>query len=80
VVEYKCPITAKFRLNYLNSRGDITSHCEAQVKLQMLLSGRRKGLFCVASPDFEKSKSITVFKVIFNPVFIRLHMETDLSF
>jgi hypothetical protein len=45
----------------------------------MLLSVRRKGLFCVASPDFEKSKSITVVKVIFNSVFIRLLMKTDLS-
>jgi hypothetical protein len=31
VVEIKCPINAKSQLNYLNSRGDITSHCEAQV-------------------------------------------------
>ncbi len=45
----------------------------------MLLSVTRKGLFCVASPNFEKSKSITVVKVIFNSVFIRLLMKTDLS-
>lgn len=77
----KCTINAKSRVNYLNSREDITLRCETQIQqLQMLLSGRKKGLFCFASPDFEKSKSITVVKVLFNPMLIRCHMKRALSF
>jgi hypothetical protein len=46
----------------------------------MLLSGRKKCLFCVASPDFVKSKSIKVVQVFLKLEFVNSHVKAALSF
>lgn len=57
IVEIKCPSSEKTMRNYL-SNGKISNKCRGQLNLQMLATGKKKGLFCVADPDFEKNSEI----------------------
>lgn len=80
VVEIKCPVSPQSSLNYLNARGELTPKCKAQVQLQMKLSGRKKALFCVALPDFEKSKKVKIVTVLYDERFVSNHMEKAKTF
>ena len=80
VVEIKCPMNERSYLNYLNARGEITPKCYAQIQLQMKLSGKKKGLFCIAAPDFEKSKKVKIVNVLFDPQFLAVNMRSALRF
>ncbi|KAL1509286.1 hypothetical protein ABEB36_004048 [Hypothenemus hampei] len=55
VVEIKCPLTEKTLANYLTKENKITAKCNAQVQLQMFFFNKKKCLFCVADPNFEKN-------------------------
>ena len=57
VVEIKCPISWKCFKTYI-FENQITNKYKAQILLQMFAAGKKKGLFCVADPDFEKNKKI----------------------
>lgn len=52
-------VTVKTYTNYIDENGNITPKYLYQIQLQM--TNRRKAIFVVASPDFEKNKEI-VFK------------------
>ena len=60
VVEIKCPFTAKTESTYITSKGKIAPRYLAQVQLQMHLCDKKFGLFCVASYDFEKTRSVNI--------------------
>lgn len=62
VVEVKCPNSQKILVQYI-SNGNITARYKAQIHLQMFAAKVKKGLFCVADPDFEKNKKITLLWV-----------------
>lgn len=64
VVEIKCPTMDKTIKNYV-SNNKIVERYYAQLQLQMYLHKREKGIFCVASPQFEKkqNKSIQIIEV-----------------
>jgi YqaJ-like viral recombinase domain len=68
VLEIKCPAKKETVKNYL-SNGKPTAKCRAQLMLQMLLTGRRKGLFCVADVGFEQNQELTVVEVDFDEVY-----------
>ena len=60
VLEIKCPVSAKTKLNYINAKGEIVEKVKSQIQLQMAFSGRRMGILCVADPDFEKSINVEI--------------------
>lgn len=70
VIEIKCPKSVKTRANYVNGSGIVQPKYNAQIQLQMLLCGRKKGLFCVASPSFESDGKVDVIEVDYDDVFI----------
>ncbi len=70
VVEVKCPMTAQSQLNYIDSKGNISQKCKAQIMLQMCFAGKMKGLFCMAHFDFETSKNITIVEVPYDFPFL----------
>ena len=57
ILEIKCPSTKKTFSNYICD-GAITEKYKEQMLLQMFITNREKGLFCVADPEFEKNKRI----------------------
>lgn len=54
--------------------GKIKPQCKAQVQLQMHLSGRKKILFCVASPEFENNRKVKILPVDYDENYIRAVM------
>ncbi|KAJ8963991.1 hypothetical protein NQ314_005203 [Rhamnusium bicolor] len=56
VVEIKCSVSEQNFSRYIDSNGEISKKYLAQVNLQMLSKNLKKGIFCVAHPDFETSK------------------------
>jgi hypothetical protein len=44
-------------------------NAKAQIMLQMLLTGCKKGLFCVADVNFEQNQQVTVVEVEFDELF-----------
>lgn len=70
VVEVKCPLKEKTVSHYISADGKICNKPYAQIQLQMLMTGRTKGYFCVASPDFETTGSFQVMEVNYDPVFM----------
>lgn len=65
VIEVKCPYKEKSLNNYISS-GKVTRKFYFQMQLQMLLSKKHKGLFCVASPNFEVDKEVQILDVDFD--------------
>jgi hypothetical protein len=70
VVEIKCPSSEKARKAYISDSGEITSKYNTQVQLQMLLTSRTKGFFCVASPDVEETGCVDIIEVLFDRDFV----------
>ena len=66
IVEIKCPNSDKSFKTFLPSKDTISQKCKAQMQLQMFMAKRKKGLFCVAHPDFESSKNITYLWIDFD--------------
>ena len=70
VVEIKCPISHETMKNYIAENGSLGSKYMAQIQLQMLMTGRNQGLFCVAHPDFETSGKVTIKMVKYDDAFL----------
>lgn len=62
VIEIKCPNSEKAMKNYICD-GKITNKFKGQIQMQMLFAKKSKGLFCVASPDFENTNEISILDV-----------------
>lgn len=69
VVEIKCPSTEKTFTLYLKEN-KITPKCNGQIQLQMLLFKKKKGIFCVADPNFEENNKINLQYIEFDSEFI----------
>jgi hypothetical protein len=65
VLKIKCPAKKHTVKNYL-SNGKPIAKCRTQLMLQMLLTGRKKGIFCVADVNFEQNQEITTVEVEFD--------------
>lgn len=70
VIEVKCPSSNKSMKAYVNTKGEITDKCNAQVQLQMHMSGRKKALFCVANPKFETNNFVNIVTVLYDRRFV----------
>ena len=66
VIEIKCPEHEKSVKNYIGNNV-ITPKLMAQMQLQINFCNRSKALFCVAAPNFEKSKDVKILPVDFDP-------------
>lgn len=62
IIEIKCPSSQKSLDTFL-PKGKISLKCNAQMQLQMLMTGKREGIFCVADPNFEENEQIYVKKL-----------------
>ena len=60
VIEVKCPVASKTVDQYVTAQGVITTKVRAQLQLQILAAGARKGILYVADPAFESSGAITI--------------------
>ncbi|XP_072162146.1 uncharacterized protein [Bemisia tabaci] len=69
VFEIKCPASASTFQTYFRD-GAPEKEYMAQMQLQMLLTGRRKGYFCVAAHDFKDSGNVTIIEVKFDKAFL----------
>lgn len=79
-VEIKCPSNDKSYFHLIDRSGKITHKCNAQVQLQMHMSGRKKSFFCVASPEFEKNKQVKILPIDYEPKYITALMVKALNF
>ena len=80
VIEVKCPMSEKTRANYVNPSGAIQPKFYAQIQLQMLMCGRKKGLFCVASPSYENDEKVQIIDVDYDDEFISEIIDAYLTF
>lgn len=78
-VEIKCPFKDKTLDNYIKNN-EIQKKYMSQIQLQMLLSKKQKGLFCVASPDFETSRNIKILEINLNENLLKDVMEKATDF
>ncbi|CAH2088604.1 unnamed protein product [Euphydryas editha] len=62
VIEVKCPTSETTKANYINN-GVVTEKYIAQVQLQMYVTNMKKGYFCVAHPDFEKTRKVDIILI-----------------
>lgn len=58
VLEIKCPSSER-NVKYYIENGKITERYKAQMMLQMFAAKRKRGIFCVADPNFENNKNFT---------------------
>lgn len=61
-IEVKCPTKEKTTQLYVKD-DVIQTKFLYQIQLQMYMSNRVKGLFCVASPNFEVNKEVYIYEV-----------------
>ena len=47
-------------INYINSSNKIAKWYKAQIELQIFMTGRKIGYYCVAKPDFETRSTFTL--------------------
>lgn len=80
VIEIKCPMSEKTVSNYITLNGEIHKKYLAQINLQMHATNRRKGVFCVAHPDFENSKKFTKVHVDYDSEFTEHLMDCAVQF
>ncbi|XP_046961765.1 uncharacterized protein LOC124543737 [Vanessa cardui] len=69
VIEIKCPTSVKSYKNYLNN-GKPTDKCNAQIQMQMHLTGLQKGYFCVADSNFSVNKNVEIVSVKFDATYM----------
>lgn len=70
VVEIKCPASPKACQTYISEDGQIAPRYNAQIQLQMLMTHRKKGYFCVASPDFTETGHVEIVEVSFDQEYV----------
>lgn len=79
IVEIKCPISEETFENYIHE-GRITSKFEAQMQLQMLATGHKKGLFCVADWKFESNRKTNIYWIHYDQILINSLIENATRF
>ncbi|XP_070168310.1 uncharacterized protein [Polyergus mexicanus] len=79
IVEVKCPNSDK-AISRFPSKGKVASKCKAQINLQILATNTKKGLFCVADPDFENNRKVTTVWVDYDKDYTTAVTEQAISF
>lgn len=79
IIEVKCPSSLKAFDHFLPN-GKINKKCKAQINMQMFATGKRRGLFCVADPNFENSRQVTVVWENYDGNFTKSIIEHAIAF
>jgi hypothetical protein len=79
VLEVKSPYTAISMKNYFDDKGPKLKY-RLQILLQILMSDKQYGIFCVAKEDFETSKKIKIMKVARDDALVLQYMSKAESF
>lgn len=79
VVEVKCPISEKTMKNYIKD-GELQEKFKAQIMIQMHAAKKLKGLFCVADPTFEQSKTIHKYWVEYDSAYVQNLLKSAENF
>lgn len=80
IVEVKCPSSEHTVSAYLDQNLEPTKKYKSQMMLQMMMCKKSRGYFCVASPDFETSKKVTIVEVKFDKEYTRKIVGEALQF
>lgn len=80
VIEIKCPTSEAAFNTYFKENNQPSDKHKAQMHLQMLLTGRKKGYFCVASPKFESNKYVKIVEVDFDEQYCNTLIEAATKF
>lgn len=75
VVEIKCPSSEKTLKRYIKANNKITAKYAAQVQMQMMLFKKNECFFCVASPDFERTKNVNIINVTYDAEYCKTLLE-----
>ncbi|KAF4530377.1 hypothetical protein B566_EDAN017102, partial [Ephemera danica] len=68
IYEIKSPSKASTRINYIKKNGNLQPKVETQMQIQMLMTTKKMGYLCLASPDFETNHEVELFKLEFDQV------------
>lgn len=68
-IEIKCPSKEATVKNYIKNN-EISKKYKAQIMLQMHMCNKKKGLFCIASPNFEENDSVEILEIEYNEIYI----------
>jgi hypothetical protein len=79
VLEVKAPTKVKNEKYYVNSKG-LTNKVKVQLQLQMLLTGKKTGFLCLASPMFESDRKVETYREDFDEPYIMSLMEQAVTF
>ena len=80
VLEVKCSISELSRKRYFTDGGKPAPKFLGQMQLQMLMTGRKLCLYCVADPDFEKNGKVHVTEVPYDDLFTSTLLENAEKF
>lgn len=69
IIEIKCLISAKTYKNYVKN-GQVTEKFNAQIQLQMYLTGMKSGFFCVADPEYFSNENVEIIIVPYNHEYV----------
>lgn len=69
IIEIKCPMSVKAVKNYVNN-GKPTQKFYVQMQLQMLLTGYKKGYFCVADCNYSANKKVDIMNIMYDEKYV----------
>lgn len=78
-IEVKCPRECKSVKNYVEN-GTIKDKYLCQLQMQMFFCDKRKGLFCIAHPNFENNSEVDIYEISANVTYIKNYMSAALDF
>ncbi|KAJ8671956.1 hypothetical protein QAD02_003215 [Eretmocerus hayati] len=79
ILEVKCPAKTKTVETYVK-KGKINPKFKAQMMLQMLTAGKKKGLLCIADVAFEKNKKVGVCELAYHENVINEIIDSTVAF
>ncbi|KAL7293484.1 hypothetical protein TKK_0012931 [Trichogramma kaykai] len=79
VVEVKCPSKEALIKNYIKNN-KVTEKYKSQIILQMLAAEKKKGLFVVADPEYEQTKSVTIIILELEEKFLTAVLKRAIQF
>lgn len=69
IIEIKCPMSEKTVKNYVYN-GKPTQKFYVQMQLQMLLTGLKKGYFCVADCNYSVNKKVDIMNIMYDEKYV----------
>lgn len=80
VIEVKCPTSQKSFNRYIKKDGTPAAKHIAQLQMLMHMVRKQKSLFCVADPNIEKNKRITISEINYDDTYCSDLLKKCVSF